>query len=213
VLTVAATKGGEPSPACLPDLADLIEKADAVVVGPGMMDEAFAAELAVGLARAKGAAAMLVDAAALTGLKGREGELTPAAAGRLVLTPHAGEMAALTGLSKEEVQADPERIARAVAAAWSATVALKGPTTFVATPEGRLWRHDGGVSGLGVSGSGDVLAGAIAGLMARGASPVAATLWGVFAHASAGAALGRSVAPLGFLAREVADALPRALYG
>jgi NAD(P)H-hydrate repair Nnr-like enzyme with NAD(P)H-hydrate dehydratase domain len=113
------------------------------------------------------------------------------------------------------VARDPAAAALDAAARWNATVALKGAETFVATPEGELWRHDGrGLVGLATSGSGDVLAGVIAGLAARGAPLAQAAAWGVTLHARAGAALARRVGTLGTLARElaleVARALPRA---
>ena len=88
---------------------------------------------------------------------------------------------------------------------------LKGARTHVATPDGRLFHNLDGNPGLGTSGSGDVLAGAIAGLCARGADPVQAAVWGVVLHARAGDRLAASVGPLGFLAREILDALPRVL--
>ncbi|RZJ45611.1 MAG: NAD(P)H-hydrate dehydratase, partial [Brevundimonas sp.] len=131
-----------------------------------------------------------------------------AAAGRTVLTPHAGEMAALLGRNKEAVRADPLDAARQAAALFQSVVVMKGATTFVVTPDGAAWRHDGGVAGLGTSGSGDVLAGAVGGLLARGAAPLAAALWGVALHAQAGADLAAAGAPLGFLARELPDRLP-----
>jgi ADP-dependent NAD(P)H-hydrate dehydratase len=212
VIPVAANEGEEPGPGAARDLEEQLKRCDAIAVGPGMLDEASAADLMVALSVAETAASFVVDAAALVGLKGREAELR-SLAGRLIFTPHAGEMAAFTGLTKEEVQADPAETAREVARTWSAVVALKGRDTYIASPDGRVWLHEGGVSGLGVSGSGDVLAGAIAGLLARGAAPVTATLWGVFAHARAGRALGERIGRLGFLAREVADELPHQLDG
>jgi NAD(P)H-hydrate repair Nnr-like enzyme with NAD(P)H-hydrate dehydratase domain len=75
-------------------------------------------------------------------------------------------------------------------------------------PTGSLWRHDGGVIGLATAGSGDVLAGIITGLIARGADPVTAALWGVFVHGKAGTILSTKVASVGFLAREILDLIP-----
>jgi NAD(P)H-hydrate repair Nnr-like enzyme with NAD(P)H-hydrate dehydratase domain len=82
---------------------------------------------------------------------------------------------------------------------------LKGPLTVIAAPDGRLWRHRGGNVGLATSGSGDVLAGLVAALAARGASLEQAAAWGVALHARAGEALG----PMGYLARELPAQLPR----
>jgi NAD(P)H-hydrate repair Nnr-like enzyme with NAD(P)H-hydrate dehydratase domain len=88
-------------------------------------------------------------------------------------------------------------------------VTLKGATTYVATPAGDVWRHEGADPGLATSGSGDVLAGLIAGLAARGASLEQAAIWGVALHAAAGRVLARDLAPLGYLARELVREIPR----
>jgi NAD(P)H-hydrate repair Nnr-like enzyme with NAD(P)H-hydrate dehydratase domain len=79
------------------------------------------------------------------------------------------------------------------------------------TPEGQAWTYEGGSAGLGVSGSGDVLAGIVGGLLARGAEPLNALLWGVRLHGEAGARLAEKVGPLGFLAREIAGEVPALL--
>jgi hydroxyethylthiazole kinase-like uncharacterized protein yjeF len=184
--------------------------ADAVVVGPGMLDDGVAGALAERAIAAAPDAAFVVDAAAFTGLADRL-EAARAAGGRLVVTPHAGEMAALSGRAKAEVQADPLAAARQVAGALKAVVVMKGAETFVVSPDGRAWAHRAALPGLGASGSGDVLAGAIGGLLARGASPVGAAAWGVALHARAGRRLSERIGPLGFLARELLDELPGAL--
>ena len=88
----------------------------------------------------------------------------------VILTPHAGEMAHLTGADKDQIAKMPLDAARGAAQRWNAVVALKGATTFIASPDGRAWKHEGGNIGLAVSGSGDTLAGIIAGLAARGAA-------------------------------------------
>jgi len=87
-------------------------------------------------------------------------------------------------------------------------VALKGAATLLATPDGRTWRHVARQPGLATSGSGDVLAGLIAGFAARRAPLEQAGAWGVVMHARAGEALARRVAPVGFLARELAECVP-----
>ena len=91
-------------------------------------------------------------------------------------------------------------------------VALKGATTHIAAPDGRLWRHDGGNVGLASSGSGDTLSGIIAGLAARGAPLEQACAWGVALHARAGERLAQRIGPLGYLAREIAGEVPALLH-
>jgi NAD(P)H-hydrate repair Nnr-like enzyme with NAD(P)H-hydrate dehydratase domain len=90
-------------------------------------------------------------------------------------------------------------------------VALKGGSTHIAAPDGRCWINESGCVGLGTSGSGDTLAGLVAGLLARGAEPAQALLWGVYVHAQAGARLAGRIGELGFLARELPGEMPGVL--
>jgi hydroxyethylthiazole kinase-like uncharacterized protein yjeF len=197
----------------LDPLADCI---NAILVGPGMQDEAATAALVHALLpRLDGTSTSVVlDACAMGAI------LYPPAGTRaapfrfaqpLVMTPHAGEMAHLTGISKEQIVAAPDREAVAAAESWNAVVALKGARTVIAAPSGERWQHEGGNVGLATSGSGDVLAGVIAGLAARGAGLAQATCWGVALHAQAGERLAERLGILGYLARELADAIPALL--
>jgi hydroxyethylthiazole kinase-like uncharacterized protein yjeF len=207
IITVRTDGDGEIGPSALDDLDEALGASDAVAIGPGILGDGAPALAARAAARTE--AVVTIDAGALSGLLG-QGELLAPCAGRMVLTPHAGEMAALTGWDLARIEADPAAAALEVARALGAVVALKGVATHVAAPDGRLWRHDGGVAGLGTSGSGDVLTGVIAGLAARGAAPAEAAVRGVFLHSLAGRMLSET-APLGFLARDILDVLPRAL--
>ncbi len=125
----------------------------------------------------------VIDADALT-LLGRL--KTPALGGRWVLTPHPGEFARLCGIAKEEVLSDPPARAMSMAASRDAVVVLKGASTCVAAPSGRFWILDGRNPALATGGSGDVLAGIIAGGMASGMPPLEAALFGVSLHARVG---------------------------
>jgi NAD(P)H-hydrate repair Nnr-like enzyme with NAD(P)H-hydrate dehydratase domain len=149
---------------------------------------------------------VVLDAAAM------EGAIPPGEdiGAATLFTPHAGEAARLLGVAKEEICGAPERFALLAAERWRSVVALKGSHTCVAHPDGRRWSHHAHCPGLGTSGSGDVLAGIIAGLAARGASLVQAAAWGVAIHARAGQRLSRRVGVLGFLARELLAEIPRA---
>ena len=193
-----------------------------MLIGPGMMDEAAVAELTADLltrldpAReaaldpAGGGPRFVLDAGALAGL-GRDPGPVRRHAGHVVITPHAGEMAGLLGCSREQVEADPLAAARQVAGHLKAVVALKGSCTRIVTPKGRAWAYRGGTVGLATSGSGDTLAGIVAGLLARGASPEQAAIWGVYLHGEAGNRLSRRIGPLGFLARELLAEIPAAM--
>lgn len=203
VFGLPETADGELAAEAAGPLAEAVERADALVIGPGLLDSAAAGELALRLMQPDGPP-MVVDAAAMPALA-KAPDRARTHAGRLVLTPHAGEMAGLIGRSKDEVQADPLGAARALAADLHAVVALKGAETFVVSPDGRAWRNVGACPGLATSGSGDVLSGIVGGLLARGAPPVQAACWGSFVHGACGRRLAARVAPLGFLARELLD--------
>jgi NAD(P)H-hydrate epimerase len=125
-----------------------------------------------------------------------------------VLTPHAGEAGRLLGASPEEVAKDPLGAARALAERTGLTVVLKGNPTVVAE-EDRLFVNSTGNPALATGGTGDVLAGAIAALLAAGLRPFDAARLGVYLHGLAGD-LRAGEKGVGLLAREVAEALPRA---
>lgn len=182
-------------------------RASAWVLGPGMDTGQSQRRLATRLLEATPTTPAVIDAGALPS-GAQASAFADTAAGRTVLTPHAGEMAGMLGRDKKAIRADPLGAARDAATMFRSVVVMKGATTYVVSPDGTAWRHEGGVAGLGTSGSGDVLAGAIGGLLARGAPPVVAALWGVVLHAQAGADLAAAGAPLGFLARELPDRLP-----
>jgi len=209
VIGLPETERGEPRCDTDPLLDKAIESADAVLFGPGLMDEQGCVPLVRALLERSGLG-LILDAGAL-GEAMRTVRNAPRRQMPAVLTPHAGEMASLTGLTKEAIEADPAGVALSVAQRLGAIVALKGATTFIAEPSGRLWRNDHGVVGLGTAGSGDVLAGIITGLLARGAEPIAAALWGIYLHAKIGEHLSRTIGELGFLARDLLVEIPRVL--
>ncbi|NNM71230.1 NAD(P)H-hydrate dehydratase [Enterovirga sp. DB1703] len=185
-------------------------KCSAVLIGPGLLDEEATGELVAALLRRLEALPLVLDAAAMMGLK-RHRELLARHAGRIVVTPHAGEMAGMLGRDKAEIEADPAAVAREVAQEYGTVVVLKGACSYIAGPGGEAWSCGHGNVGLGTSGSGDTLAGFITGLMARGADPVRAALWGVYLHGEAGNRLARSRGLLGYLAREIPDEVPAIL--
>ncbi|HEY8614680.1 NAD(P)H-hydrate dehydratase [Phenylobacterium sp.] len=203
VLSCPETAEGELAPEAAETLRSALGRARAAVIGPGMIEDEPAGELALRLVEA-GGPPMVVDAAAMRGLADAP-DRARARQGELVLTPHAGEMAGLLGCSKDDLARDALGLARKAAAEWKAVVVLKGATTLIVSPDGKAWRHEAGHAGLATSGSGDVLAGVIAGLIARGASPAQAAVWGVAAHSRAGARLAARIARIGYLARELVD--------
>ena len=200
--------------AILEKLGDLADKFDAVVIGPGFeTSPALLADIASLLPKFK-QAKVILDACAMDAVAGKNCVFPPGdPRPPILLTPHAGEMAHLAGCSKDAVLADPVALLHDGVARWHAVVALKGAVTLVANPQGDLWEHHSATPGLGVSGSGDTLAGIIGGLAARGASLEQACVWGVALHARAGDALAQKMGPLGYLARELAEEIPRLMHG
>ncbi len=185
---------------------------DALLVGPGMTADRAAHALVAALApRLRDDAVLVLDGAAVVALRHDEG-LLARLGGRAVLTPHAGEMAALLDVARDAIEADAPEVARAAAARFGATVALKGAESWIADPDGTLLHFRGNAVGLGTSGSGDTLAGFGAGLAARGATATTAAAWGVWAHGMAGRILARRTATVGYLARELLAEVP-ALVG
>jgi NAD(P)H-hydrate repair Nnr-like enzyme with NAD(P)H-hydrate dehydratase domain len=128
-----------------------------------------------------------------------------------ILLPHSGELASLLDCDEAQVDRDPIGCGRRAAERYGALVLVKGVTSHVVTPDGRMWIYKGGAPGLGVSGSGDTLAGIVGGLLARGADSLTALLWGVLLHGEAGEVLSRKVGPIGFLAREIPEEIPALL--
>lgn len=211
VVSLPETAAGGFDPACAGELAGNANNANAFLIGPGMQDEDATRALLHALLPQVHAPTVVLDAAALACLHDAP-HLLHSLEGNVVVTPHAGEMAGMLGREKADIKADPCAAAVEAAASLRAVVAMKGSETFIATPEGRVFRNRHGCVGLATSGSGDTLAGIIAGLAARGASAEQATVWGVFLHARAGEVLAERVGPLGFLARELLAEIPRLMH-
>lgn len=194
-------------------LAEQAGRYDAVVIGPGMQaTQSLLDDIAALLPKFTEASVLLdacaMDVVRMPAWRDRPADTRPA----VLLTPHAGEMAHLTGRAKEDIQADPDTILQQTSRDWDAVVALKGARTLIGTPDGDAWDHRGGNSGLGVSGSGDTLAGIIGGLIARGASLPQAAVWGVALHARAGETLAHKSGPIGYLARDLSAEVPRLMH-
>ena len=129
----------------------------------------------------------------------------------MVLTPHPGEMSTLAGIPVSEVQARREETALEMAACWGQTVVLKGAYTVIAASDGRCFISPFANPALASGGTGDVLAGMIAGLMAQGAGPVDAACCGVYLHAAVGEELRGAMGDAGVLASDMLPLLPGAM--
>jgi hydroxyethylthiazole kinase-like uncharacterized protein yjeF len=212
MLALPSTEAGEIAPAAIPTLVGAYETCDALVLGPGTSDvEAFRPIVEAIMARPVDGTSVVLDAAAIR-CGGGGADAIRAHGGRVVLTPHAGEMAALRSCAPEIVARDPAAIAREAAAHLGAVVVLKGGETLVAGPDGTLLHYRGGGIGLATGGSGDVLAGILGGLLARGADPLVAAGWAVWAHGETGRRLAADMAPIGYIARDLLPLVPGLLH-
>ncbi len=186
-------------------IIDWIDSSDVVILGPGL-DAAHSARtlLSAVVDRLGESSRLVLDTYAL-GVLAEAAPLPAGFGGRLVLKPNDTEAERLLG---RPLSADLVEDVNEIAARYNAVVSCGG---VVAQSDGRCWQVSFGRSGLGTSGSGDVLAGAIGGLLARGASAAQAACWATYLHSAAGERLAARVGKLGFLAREILEQLPYVL--
>jgi ADP-dependent NAD(P)H-hydrate dehydratase len=211
IFALPANPAGELGEEAGRTLSSYLERCDTLVLGPGMGAGAEALPiLASTLARPRAELSLVLDAAVIAAVADLTGDIH-AHDGRVVLTPHPGEMIRLMGCDEARIAEDPAGLAQEAARRFNATVLLKGSETWIACPRTGLLHYPGGGPGLATGGSGDVLAGIIGGLMARGAEPRIAAAWGVWLHGEAGKRLAERIGPLGFLARELPGEVPSLL--
>jgi NAD(P)H-hydrate epimerase len=184
------------------------ERTRVLLIGPGLAHAPGTDDFVIATLRNARAIPTVIDADGLNALARTEAwrEALPT---KTILTPHDGEAARLAG---RVVPSGAARVAFAVrhAIEWGAVVVLKGAVTIVSDGK-KTYVHDQPNPTLGIGGSGDVLGGAVAALLARGLAPLAAAATGVWAHGRAGALLASEIGESGALATDIADALPRAL--
>jgi hydroxyethylthiazole kinase-like uncharacterized protein yjeF len=190
---------------------DMTGRGGALVVGPGLGRSEAAARFGVDLALAA-PVALVLDADGLNAFAGDAERLRERTA-PTVLTPHAGELGRLLGADSDAIGHERLRHARDAAARAGAIVVLKGDDTLIVSPGGGpVAVSPGGVPALATAGTGDVLSGTIAAMLARGMEPFAAACAGVHVHARAGRlATEAAGGPDGVVAGDVIAALPRAL--
>ena len=184
-LALPETPEGTVAPEATAVLAERLAAADALALGPGMTTNPVTAAWIRGLVASTPVPTVL-DADGLNAFAGRASELASRRAD-LVLTPHTGEFARLSGGTAREIAADRVGHVRKLAAESEATVLLKGTRTLVGTPDGQVRVNPTGGPYLATGGTGDVLTGAIAGLLARGLPPADAASAAAFLHGRAGA--------------------------
>lgn len=200
---------GDLAPGASGFVAELCPEAEAVLIGPGLLDPAGAADL-VAACVPHVSSVLVLDALGLAWVTPDPSRVRDFA-GRCVLSPNLAELALVLGEDADAVEADQAGATLRLAAATRAVVTSGGTTTWIATPEGALWRAEDGGPGLGVSGSGDVKAGIVLGLCARGADPAQAAVWGAYLHGAIGGRLASRYGPYGYLSRELPAEIPQAL--
>jgi NAD(P)H-hydrate epimerase len=206
---LASTPQGTISLEALPVINNLLGSTSVCAIGPGMSryDEAYKI-LCFVLENA--GIPVLIDADGLNALQGNA-EILKDRQIPVVITPHPGEMARLTGLKIEEIQENRLEIARQFAQEWGITIVLKGNRTVVACPSGDLFVNITGNPGMATAGSGDVLSGIILGLMAQGMKAHQAALAGVYIHGRAGDRAAESTGQRGLVATDMINCLPEVL--
>jgi NAD(P)H-hydrate epimerase len=168
------------SPAALETMLELSADSEGVALGPGVGTDPRTRELILDFLAEVGPPTV-VDADGINNLAGRLSVMKQAK-GHLVLTPHPGEFSRLTGLAASDVNGDRIGHSRRFATEHGVVLLLKGASTVIAAPDGRVFVNPTGNSGLASGGTGDVLTGLLAGLLAQGMSPVDAAVSAAFLH-------------------------------
>lgn len=181
---------------------DSAAHADTVLIGSGMRDADAIRELLPRLLKIETLRALIIDASAFA-------QVDPTKLHeRTILTPHRGEMCAMLHITEDELANDPINCGCGLAFRSGSVVVLKGAETLICSGDRSVFVNSRGNVGLATAGSGDVLAGIIAGFCARGAEPMQAAVWAVAIHARAGERLAKRVGAIGYLAREIVDEIP-----
>lgn len=192
-------------------LQELLAGKEAMVIGPGLGCEFYMGELFDTLLR-QVTCPLVIDADGLNVLANQMGLLSRVQ-GSVVLTPHPGEMAKLTGLSVAQVQSDRLTVAQDFARKHQVWVVLKGANTIIAAPEGQIWVNTMDSPALAVAGSGDILAGMIGAFLAQGFGPSEACCIAVNLHGRAGVAIAGTKGEISSKAGDIIDTIPEIIRG
>jgi hydroxyethylthiazole kinase-like uncharacterized protein yjeF len=205
----AETEAGSIALQNKPDLLDLSERVDIVIVGPGLSLDPETQQLARELI-AEIDTPLLIDGDGITAVcqdvgivKGRQAET--------ILTPHLGEMSRLTGQSVREIDDDKIDGLQRTTAELNATIVLKGAHSLIGHPDGRVFINTSGNPGMATAGSGDVLTGTIAAMFGLGLPLQTAVRQGVFVHGLAGDLAAEDRGEDGITAQDILDYLPPAM--
>ncbi len=190
-------------------IGELIEWCDVLAIGPGLSQNKETASLIRKICKKLDKPAV-IDADAIFALAG-EIELIQNMESEIIFTPHAGEFAGFTGISKERIAHDRIISAGNFSRQTGKTLLLKGSPTMIAEKSGKIFVTHTGNPGMATAGSGDVLTGVIAGLMAQGLTTGEAGYGGAFIHGLAGDKAKTENTEMGLIASDIIDYLPRAI--
>jgi NAD(P)H-hydrate epimerase len=188
-------------------IAESCQQYDALLIGCGLGQDAGTVEFVKALIGQPELPPMILDADGLNAIAGMP-EWWNKLKDDTVLTPHPGEMSRLSGLSISEIQLDRINITQRFATEWRKTVVLKGAYSVIASADGRCRVSPYANAGLASAGTGDVLAGIIAGLSAQGLAPFDAASLGVYLHGEAGETVREKLGDTGMIASDLLTALP-----
>lgn len=191
-------------------ILEFAQDKEAIVLGPGMGESEATQKLIAELFQ-KLEKPMVVDADGINALAKQKDILTQTKAA-VIFTPHPGEMGRLLGQSTKEIQENRIASVREAAAKWKQCFVLKGYRSLIGTYDGELYVNPTGNPGMATAGSGDVLAGVIAGLIAQGVKPKLAGLAGTFLHGLAGDLAANEMGEKGLISSDFVRYIPKALH-
>jgi len=190
-------------------ISEKLAWANVLAVGPGLSTHPDSKKLLKWILE-KFEKSIVLDADAINCLKD-EKEILRTTKSDLILTPHPGELSRLVGISTKEILAAPIEVVREQAQKLNIVLVLKGAPTIIGSPDGYIFINSTGNPGMATAGMGDVLTGAIAGLVAQGMSPLDGALAGVYLHGLSGDISKSELGEAGLLASDVLKNLPLAM--
>lgn len=208
-MPLAQTGQGAIALEALPAIENILGTCSVCAIGPGM-SRYNEANAIVRFVLERAGVPVVIDADGLNALQG-DVDILKERQIPVVLTPHPGEMARLTGKTIEEIQANRIDCAAHYAQEWGTTIVLKGNKTVVAEPTGEIYLNITGNPGMSTAGSGDVLCGIITGLISQGLKPAKAAAIGVYLHGMSGDYAAGIKGQRGLIASDIIEGLPLVL--
>ena len=203
------TKGGSVSYQAFKGINKRIDRFNVLVLGPGLSRDPDTQKLILKIVLSV-QQPLVIDADALYTIASHPGVLRKTKSPK-ILTPHLGEMARLTGIRKELIEKNREAMAKRFSRDHRCILVLKGHRTVVASPEGKIYVNKTGNAGMATAGSGDVLTGMIAALLAQGLSGFEAAKWGVYLHGKAGDWVIKKKSKFSLIATDLIEAIAKVM--